>query len=84
MPNPHWYLEAIGVDPEREGRGFGSALVRAGMQRADRDQTPVYLETETERNVRFYKHLGFEVVEQTSAAGLNLPLWLMVRPHQCP
>lgn len=84
MPNPHWYLEAIGVDPEREGRGFGSALVRAGMQRADRDQTPVYLETETERNVRFYEHLGFEVVEQTSAAGLNLPLWLMVRPQQCP
>ena len=84
MPNPHWYLEAIGVDPERQGRGFGSALVRVGVQRADRDQTPVYLETETERNVRFYEHLGFDVVEQTIAAGLNLPLWLMVRPQQGP
>lgn len=84
MPNPHWYLEALGVDPERQGVGLGSALVRAGMQRADRDQTPVYLETETESNVRFYEHLGFDVVEQTIAAGLNLPLWLMVRPQQGP
>lgn len=84
MPNPHWYLEAIGVDPERHGAGFGSALVRAGMRRADRDQAPIYLETETEGNVGFYEHLGFDVVEQTVAAGLNLPLWLMVRPQQRP
>lgn len=82
MPIPHWYLEAIGVDPEHQGAGFGSALVRAGMWRADRDGTPIYLETETEGNVRFYEHLGFDVVEQTVAAGLNLPLWLMVRPQQ--
>lgn len=81
MPIPHWYLEAIGVDPEHQGAGFGTALVRAGIQRADRDQTPIYLETETEGNVRFYEHLGFDVVEQTVASGLNLPLWLMARPQ---
>jgi ribosomal protein S18 acetylase RimI-like enzyme len=80
MPRPHWYLEAIGVDPQHQGAGFGSGLVRAGRRRADRDHTPVYLETETEGNVGFYEHLGFEVVEQTVAAGLDLPLWLMVRP----
>ncbi len=80
MPRPHWYLEAIGVDPQHQGAGFGSGLVRAGVRRADRDHTPVYLETETEGNVGFYEHLGFEVVEQAVAAGLDLPLWLMVRP----
>ena len=84
MPGPHWYLEAIGVDPEHQGVGFGSALVRAGMRRADRDGMPIYLETETEGNVRFYEHLGFDVVEQTVAAGLSLPLWLMVRPQSGP
>ena len=84
MPSPHWYLEAIGVDPEHQGAGFGSSLVRAGMWRADRDQTPIYLETETEGNVRFYEHHGFDVVEQTVATGLNLPLWFMVRPQQGP
>ncbi len=80
MPRPHWYLEAIGVEPQHQGAGFGSALVRAGMQGADRDETPVNLETETEGNVGFYQHLGFEVVEQIVAAGVNLPLWLMIRP----
>jgi ribosomal protein S18 acetylase RimI-like enzyme len=81
MPRPHWYLEAIGVEPQHQGAGFGSALVRAGMRRADWDKTPVYLETETEGNVGYYEHLGFEVVEQTIATGLNLPLWLMIRPQ---
>ena len=79
MPDPHWYLSAIGVDPERQGRGLGSTLVRAGLARADNENTPVYLETETEGNVGFYQHLGFKVVEQTNAIGLDLPVWLMVR-----
>jgi ribosomal protein S18 acetylase RimI-like enzyme len=79
MPDPHWYLAAIGVNPERQGEGLGSALVQSGIRRADRDNTPVYLETETEGNVGFYQHLGFEVIEQITAAGLDLPLWLMTR-----
>jgi len=81
MPRPHWYLEAIGVEPEHQGAGFGSALVGAGLRRADLDNSPVYLETETERNVAFYENLGFGVVEQTVATGLDLPLWLMIRPQ---
>ena len=81
MPRPHWYLEAIGVEPRHQGAGFGSALLRAGMCRADRDKTPVYLETETEGNVGYYERLGFEVVEQTISTGLNLPIWLMIRPQ---
>ncbi len=80
MPNPHWYLSAIGVSPERQGEGLGSALVRSGLSKADDDNVSVYLETETEDNVGFYEHLGFEVVEQITAAGLDLPLWLLTRP----
>ena len=40
----------------------------------------LYLETETEDNVGFYQHLGFEVIEQVTAVGLDLPVWLMLRP----
>jgi len=79
MPDPHWYLAAIGVDPERQGEGLGSALVWAGIHRADKEGASVYLETETEGNVGFYQNLGFEVLEQTTAVGLDLPLWLMLR-----
>ena len=49
------------------------------MSRAQRDNTPVYLETETEANVGYYERLGFDIVEQTIAAGLDLPIWLMIR-----
>jgi len=80
MPDPHWYLSAIGVDPGRQGEGLGSTLVRSGIHRADADHTSIYLETQTEGNVGFYQYLGFEVLEQITAAGLDLPLWLMRRP----
>lgn len=84
MPDPHWYLSAIGVSPESQGEGLGSALVRSGLSKADAANVAVYLETETEANVGFYQHLGFGVVEQITAAGLDLPLWLMARPPSAP
>lgn len=80
MPEPHWYLMAIGVDPEHQGQGSGSALVRAGMRRADCDRMSIYLETETDVNVRFYERLGFEVIDELNVAELGLPFSLMVRP----
>jgi ribosomal protein S18 acetylase RimI-like enzyme len=79
MPAPHWYVPAIGVAPEHQGRGLGSALMRAGIARADRDGRPIYLETETEGNVGYYEHLGFDVIEQMVAAEIDLPFWLMLR-----
>ncbi len=79
VPEPHWYLMALGTDPGRQGQGLGSALVRAGTRQADEATTLTYLETETEENVRYYEHLGFDVVEEVTAAGLDLPMWLMIR-----
>jgi ribosomal protein S18 acetylase RimI-like enzyme len=79
MPDPHWYLAAIRVDPERQGKGLGSTLVQSGIRRANQENTSVYLETETEGNVGFYQHLGFKVIEQVTAAGLDLRVWLMMR-----
>ena len=79
MPAPHWYIAAIGVEPERHGQGVGSALMHHGMARADRDEVPIYLETETESNVGFYRHLGFVVIEEFEPAQVSVPLWLMKR-----
>jgi len=51
------------------------------MWRADHDQKLIYLETETEGNVGYYEHLGFDIVDEIVAAELGLPVWLMSR---CP
>ena len=79
MPEPHWYVAALGVDPEVQGQGLGSVLMAHGMARADRDGRPIYLETETERNVGFYRRFGFDVVEEFIPEGLNVPMWLLAR-----
>ena len=63
---------------------MGSDLVRGGLRKADRDDTRVYLETETAGNVGYYEHLGFEVIEEIVARGLDLPLWLMLRRPDTP
>lgn len=78
ISEPHWYLPAVGVEPESQGRGLGSALMRSGISRADQEGTPIYLETETEYNVGYYERLGFQVVEQMAAVGLGVPIWAMI------
>lgn len=41
VPEPHWYLLIGGVDPELQGRGLGSALVKEGLARARRVELPL-------------------------------------------
>ncbi len=82
MPEPHWYLMAIGVDPDHQGEGHGSTLVRAGIEKADRDGKMIYLETETEQNVGFYQNLGFEVLDEMTLTDLDIPFSLMIRRPQ--
>jgi ribosomal protein S18 acetylase RimI-like enzyme len=79
VPDPHWYLLALGTDPDHQGEGLGSTLVREGTRRADEAGARTYLETETEANVDFYSHLGFEVVEEMTIEDLDVPIWLMRR-----
>lgn len=84
MPEPHWYLMAIGIEPLHQGKGFGSALVRSGMRRADRDGKVIYLETESEINVSFYERLGFEVIEEMTIVEIDLPFSLLIRRPVTP
>jgi len=76
---PHWYLSLLGVDPELQGRGFGSHLLQPGLRRCDQDGLPAYLETDTERNVALYQRHGFRVTEELPLPGGGPPFWLMWR-----
>jgi ribosomal protein S18 acetylase RimI-like enzyme len=55
-----WYLQLLGIDPDRQGSGIGSALVREHLRVADEQRVSAHLETTIE-NLGFYARLGFEV-----------------------
>jgi len=62
VSTPHFYLEAVGVEPLHQGKGLGRALVQAGISRADELHIPSYLETHNPANLGFYQSLGFSIV----------------------
>jgi GNAT superfamily N-acetyltransferase len=75
---PHWYLPLIGVDPARQSRGYGAALMRHALAACDRDGRPAYLESTNPRNIPLYERHGFELLG-TIQAGTSPPLFPMLR-----
>ena len=76
---PVWFLATVGVDPDHQGRGLGTAVVRAGLAAADRAGLPAFLETADARNVRLYRRLGFAVTAEVDLPG-GPRTWCMRRP----
>jgi len=76
---PHWYLQAIGTDPAKQGKGFGGVVMRRQLAIADAAGMPAYLESSKDINIPIYKSFGFEVTGE-----IKLPngptLWPMWRP----
>ena len=75
---PHWFLPFIGVDPARQGCGYGSALMRHALALCDRDQRPAYLESSNPKNVPLYQRHGFELLG-TIQAGTSPTIFPMLR-----
>jgi ribosomal protein S18 acetylase RimI-like enzyme len=60
---PISYLWFIGVNPQRQSKGLGSAFIREVIDECDRKKRPIYLETSMEKNIPFYKKFGFEIFQ---------------------
>ena len=75
----HWYLEVLGTRPDRQGEGLGSALIRQGLERAEQDGLPAYLESSKESNVPFYRRHGFEVTGTIEMPRAGPTMWTMWR-----
>jgi GNAT superfamily N-acetyltransferase len=58
----HWHLPLIGVDPLKQGKGFGSALMQHALVQCDRDNKLAYLEASSPRSIPFYERHGFELL----------------------
>jgi GNAT superfamily N-acetyltransferase len=76
---PHYYLPFMGVDPESQGRGMGSALLHPVLARCDAERIPAYLEASARRNRGLYERHGFEVTEEFRLGRGSPPLWRMWR-----
>lgn len=59
---PHWHLGPFAVRANAQARGIGSRLLEAFLELVDKHEGTAYLETDTARNVHFYKRFGFETV----------------------
>jgi ribosomal protein S18 acetylase RimI-like enzyme len=73
----HWHVGPVGVEPGFQGRGIGVKVVREVCAELDGRARVGWLETDKERNVSFYRSLGFTVVD--TATILGVPTWFMRR-----
>ncbi|KQT33022.1 acetyltransferase [Sphingomonas sp. Leaf412] len=78
-PGDFWYLHIAGCDPAAQGRRLGGKLIRAGLARAA-GRLPCYLETATEKNLGFYRALGWEPTGEWRVGREGPRFWSMLRP----
>ena len=79
----HYYLAAIGVHPEFQGRGLSRVLLDGvkEMSESHAASTGVYLETALQENVTLYEHFGYQVIAKDKLDAA-VELWYMFRPNK--
>ena len=80
-PEPHLYLNILGVEPSLQRRHFGVAILDYLREQASfrGDFVGVYLETATEANVAYYSHVGYRVLNEIYPLGVRM--WRMLQPR---
>jgi ribosomal protein S18 acetylase RimI-like enzyme len=74
--DPFYYLWFIGVNPDAQGKGTGSNLLREVLQYYEPDKRPFYLETSVLRNLPWYEKFGFKIYNEID---LGYKLYQMIR-----
>ena len=67
----HWHLGPLGVLPTHQGLGIGSMLMERFCKEVDACMAKAYLETDMEKNVRFYEKFGFRIISQSEIFGVK-------------
>jgi ribosomal protein S18 acetylase RimI-like enzyme len=78
----HWHLSLIGVEPQEQGKGYGSALLHHALARCDSEGALAYLEISNEQNIKLYQRHGFEVLGRIQV-GTSPPITPMLRHPRC-
>ncbi len=79
VPDRHYYLEVIGVDPAYQKQGFSSKLIKPMLHRLDQQGMACFLETQDLQDVAIYQHFGFVTIDQSAIPGTPLTSWAMLR-----
>ncbi|MFN0064468.1 MAG: GNAT family N-acetyltransferase [Myxococcaceae bacterium] len=74
------YLACLGVLPDHQGKGLGSALMKLNLSSCEREGVGVFLETANARAIAFYERLGFRVTNTFDLSQGGPRMWTMVRP----
>ena len=75
----HWYLVLLAADPMVWRRGVGEAMLRPGLDRADAEGLPCYLETQKSDNLAYYRRFGFELEKDLEPVKGSPHLFTMLR-----
>jgi GNAT superfamily N-acetyltransferase len=79
---PHWYLPLIGVDPARQGRGLGAALMRPVLAQCDAAGLPAYLESTSARSQPLYERHGFAAIAEIDIGSCPPIVPMLRRPRK--
>ena len=80
-PSPHFYLFAMGVSKEAQGKGIGTRLLQESNKHCDLMGIPAYLENTNEANLPLYERLGFRTFKELKIDDAPT-IWLMAREPQ--
>ena len=76
-----WYLNTLGVSPDAQGRGLGSAIMQSVLRDVvDPSGSPATLFTSNPKNLPFYERAGFDVVHEARVGHDDgFTYWYMAR-----
>jgi GNAT superfamily N-acetyltransferase len=66
---PHFACVYVAVRPEGRGQGVGESLMQRTLRTCDTDGFGAHLVSTNERNLSFYRRLGFNVTAEIPVAG---------------
>jgi hypothetical protein len=78
----HWYLLVAGTEPSINGNLIRRTLLAPVLATADWDLRSCYVETFNERDLPFYKQIGFEIAGAGRIPDGGPSFWALIRPPQ--
>jgi ribosomal protein S18 acetylase RimI-like enzyme len=79
VPQRHYYLEVLGVDPLHQKKGYSSLLIKPMLEQLEKQNLDCFLETQDPADVAIYRHFGFETIDESPVPGTPLTSWAMLK-----